>query len=102
MAAATVTVTSTSPALDGIIVTGEITGHASGGAGGDTVAPSDMGMRSLTTLILGPVVGIDKSARWIPATKLVEWYLEDTGGIEEAIAGNASTYTAQYVAYGKA
>ncbi len=102
MAAATVEVNSTSNVLDGIIVTGQITGHASGSAGGDTVAPSDLGMRSLDTLIIGPVVTIDKSCRWIPASKKVEWYLEDSAGVEVAIAGNASTYTAQYVAYGKA
>ena len=101
MAAATVSVTATANVLNGVIVFGTITGHASGASGGDTVTASDFGLRAIESLTLGPVPIIDVSARWFPATNKVNWYLEDAAGVEAEVAGDSSASVADFVAFGK-
>ena len=100
MAAATVAVTSTVNALNGVIVFGTITGNASGASGGDTVTAAGFGLRSIESLVLGPVPVIDVEARWFPSTLKVNWYLEDAAGVQAEVAGDSSGSVVDFIAFG--
>ena len=94
-----ITLKDTINVLNGVIVVGTLLGAATSDAGGDTIAASDFGLRSLDHLQLGPIPVIDVHAAHIISTGKIQYFLEDAGGIQIETLDNDANVT-PFIAYG--
>lgn len=96
-----INIIATIPTLNGVLVVGTLLGAASGSAGGDTVDAADFGLSSIDHVQLGPVPVIDVHAVYHPTSYKIQYFLEDSGGIQIETLDNDDN-TTPFIVYGKA